>query len=145
MTRAETALNHIDLMTNDIFNAHDELESRSGAPGERVSLNGIPTLLYRFSDGSALSLSGHTDYAGNIHIVSPTEAIARIRRNADRRLTCDRFDAGYYITREPQNHSDTKEFWFVCDRDSKDRWSFDTPEKAANTLRELSEKRRKTV
>jgi hypothetical protein len=68
MTRAETAFSHIDLMTNDIFNAHDELESRSGGAGEPIEVNGIPTLLYRFSDGSALTLSAHTDYAGNIHI-----------------------------------------------------------------------------
>jgi hypothetical protein len=68
MSRAETALSHIDLMTDDIFNAHDELESRTGGPGESVNVNGIPTLLYRFSDCSALTLSAHTDYAGNIHV-----------------------------------------------------------------------------
>ena len=56
-SRAVTALAHISLMTNDIFNAHDELESRSGGPGEPVSVNGIPTLLYRFSDGSGLILA----------------------------------------------------------------------------------------
>jgi len=92
-SRAVTALAHISLMTNDIFNAHDELESRSGGPGEPVSVNGIPTLLYRFSDGSGLILAEHTDYAGNIHVwrkdIFPTlDALFVAMKSGDALLPC---------------------------------------------------------
>ena len=52
-----------------------------------------------------------------------------------------RFDMGYYITREPNVYSDTNEIWLVVDRNSTDRWAFDTPKGAVDLLRVLSEKR----
>jgi len=68
-TLAEQALHQIDALEG-IFDAHEALaeRARSVEKGERF---GVPATIYRFPGGSALTLSDHTDYAGNIQLESP--------------------------------------------------------------------------
>jgi hypothetical protein len=66
MNEARQVLKDIDSLSEDsIFDAHEELRERS-LEFVKFDLNGVPTMAYRFADGSALSLSCHSDYWGNI-------------------------------------------------------------------------------
>jgi len=67
MSDAERELALLD--DDSFYDAHEELRERSRRVS-RLELNGVPTTVYWFGDESALSLSDHTDYAGNVHLYS---------------------------------------------------------------------------
>lgn len=63
MTIAERELALMD--DDNFYDAHEELRERSRRVS-KLELNGVPTTVYWFADESALSLSDHTDYEGNV-------------------------------------------------------------------------------
>ena len=130
-TLAETALDQIGLMADDIFDAHEELRERveghePGRPGAVVRRTawGVPALIYRFKDGSALSLAEHTDYYGNIHLVgadtfAPSEEKAPLSVESEGKRTTPLSDAPQiFNTRYEADHAQ----WRTAERSTVEEY-----------------------